>query len=109
MRGAIQQMIDSERKRHLLHPTRDHRGCMAPVFQGKSQLRAHRAHHKLRLGVLEENACHGPKSRRGMLMRVKSPNSHAPRERSAVEMRHKATGGAQQRGLPMTGKTCKYT
>ena len=69
---AVEQRVDAERERHLLDPARDRRGAVAAALERERELGAHRAHHELRLGVLEERA--GERARVGgpVLARVEA-------------------------------------
>ena len=54
--AAVEQLRDAERQRRLLHRPRDGRGRLAAVLERERDLRAHPAHHHLRLRVLEQRA-----------------------------------------------------
>jgi hypothetical protein len=101
VRGAVEQVVDPERERHLLHTAR-HRACrVAAALEREGDLGAHRAHHELRLGVLEERARERPEMRGRMLAGVESRDRHPPGEAAPVEVRDQTADGAQQRRLPV--------
>ena len=99
VRRAVEQPGDAERERRLLDPARDGRRAPAAVLERERQLRAHRAHHDLRLGVLEQRAGDGGQLGRAVVARVEAAGQQPPGELAAVEVRHEARGGAQQRRL----------
>ena len=99
VRRAVQQPGDAERQRGLLDPARDRRLAPAAVLQRERELRAHRAHHDLRLGVLEQRAGDRGELGRPVLARVQPARHQPPGELAAVEVRHEPGGGAQQRRL----------
>ena len=102
--GAVEQRVDAERERHLLDAARDGSRRAPEVLDGERQLGAHGAHHDLRLGVLQQRAGDDADRRRGVLARVEAGDGHVAREAAAVEMRHEAGGGAQQRRLARAGE-----
>ena len=96
---AVQQPGDPERERRLLHPARD-RGRREPaVLERERELRAHRAHQHLRLGVLQQRARDRGQLARAVLARVEPGAAQPAGEHAAVEVRHQPAGGAQQRRL----------
>ena len=111
VRGAVEQAVDAERERHLLDAARDRRGAVAAALERERELGAHRAHHELRLGILEQHAGERAEPRGAVLARVEARERDAPGEAPAVEVRHQAAGGAQQRRLavrrrgPRAGRT----
>ena len=68
--GAVEQVVDAERERDLLDAARDRRGAVAAALQRERELGAHRAHHELRLGILEERAGERAEARGPVLARV---------------------------------------
>ena len=74
------------------------------TLQRERELGAHRAHHQLALGVLEERAGERPQVGGPMLARVEPGELHPPGEMPPVEVRHEAARGAQQRGLAVPGE-----
>ena len=106
--GAVQQVVDAERERDLLDSAGDRAGPMPAALERQRELRAHRAHHELALGVLEERARERPQARGPVLAGVQAGELHAPREAPAVKVRHQATGGAQQRRLAMPGEAREH-
>ena len=99
VRRAVEQPGDAERERRLLDPARDGGRAPAAVLERERELRAHRAHHHLRLGVLEQRAGDGRQLGRAVVARVEAAGQQPPRELAAVEVRHEARGGTQQRRL----------
>ena len=97
--GAVEQAGDAERERRLLHPARDRRRAPAAVLERERELGAHRAHHDLRLGVLEQRPGDRGQLGRAVLARVEPAGHEPPGELAAVEVRHEPGGGAQQRRL----------
>ena len=100
VRRAVEQTADAERQRRLLDPARDRRRAPAAVLEREGELGAHAAHHHLRLGVLEQRAGDRRELRRAVLARVQPTGRQPPRELAAVEVRHEAGGGLQERRLP---------
>ena len=72
VRRAVEQPGDAERERGLLHPARDRRRAPAAVLERERELGAHRAHHDLRLGVLEQRAGDRGQLGRAVLARVEA-------------------------------------
>ena len=101
----VQQPPEAERQRRLLDTPRHGRRGPAEVLQGERDLRPHRPHHDLRLGVLEERP--GDRGDLGRPVRtgVEPAGLHAPAERPAVEVRHEPARGPQQRRLPRSRAT----
>ena len=104
VRRAIQQRVDAERERDLLDAARDRGGAVAAALERERELGAHRAHHQLRLGVLEEHAGERAEARRPVLAGVEAGERDATGEMPAVEVRHEAAGGPQQRRLAVAGE-----
>ncbi len=104
VRGAIEQVVDAERERDLLDPARHRGGAVPAALQRERELGAHRVHHELRLGILEERPRDRPQPRGAVLAGVEAREHDTPREAPAVEVRHQAAGGAQQRGLAVAGE-----
>ena len=99
VRRAVEDPRDPERQRGLLHPARD-RGRRQPlVLEREGQLGAHRAHHDLGLGVLEQRPGHGGERRRVVRARVEPADLEPAGELAAMEVRHEPAGRAQQRRL----------
>ena len=99
VRRAVEQPGDAERERRLLDPARDRGRAPAAVLERERELRAHRPHHDLRLGVLEQRAGDGGQLGRAVVARVEPAGQQPPRELAAVEVRHEPGRGAQQRRL----------
>ena len=102
VRRAVEQLLDAERERRLLHPARDRARPCAAVLEPEGELGAHRPEHDLRLGVLEQRPGHRGELRRAVLARVEPAGDDAARELAAVEVRHEPAGGAQERRLAAT-------
>ena len=96
---AVEQRLDPQRERHLLHAARHGGPALAAVLQREGELMANGAEHDLRLGVLEEAARHRRDRRRPVLAGIEAADHRAAAEDAAVEVRHEAARGAQQRGL----------
>ena len=103
VRRAVEQAGDAERERRLLHPARDRRLAPAAVLERERELGAHRAHHDLRLGVLEQRARDRGQLGRAVLARVEAARHEPPDELAAVEVRHEPGRRAQQRRLAGAG------
>ena len=99
VRRAVEQPGDAERERGLLDPARDRRRAPAAVLERERELGAHRAHHDLRLGVLEQRAGDRGQLGRAVVARVEPAGEQPARELAAVEVRHEPGRGAQQRRL----------
>ena len=99
VRRAVEQPRDAERERGLLDAARDRRRAPAAVLERERELGAHGAHHDLRLGVLEQRAGDGGQLGRAVVARVEPAGEQPPGELAAVEVRHEAGRGAQQRRL----------
>ena len=56
--APIEQALDAQRQRHLLHPARHRVGALAPVLERQRDLGPHPAQHHLALGVLHHHAAH---------------------------------------------------
>ena len=104
MRGPVQQVIDPQRQRHLLHAASNRRRPLAAALERERQLRAHAARHELRLGILEQSARERAQARRAVLARVQAGKRHAAGEAPAVEMGHETARGPQQRRLALSGQ-----
>ena len=103
VRRAVEQPGDAERERGLLDATGDRRRPPAAILERERELRAHGPHHDLRLGVLEQRAGDGGQLGRAVVARVEAAGEQPPREHAAVEVRHEARRGAQQRRLARAG------
>ncbi len=99
VRGAIQQRVDAEREGHLLHAPRDGPGAVAAALQRERELGAHRAHHELRLGVLEQHAGYAPQPGAGRALACPDPPA-SPGRRSA-----RRGSGARARRPPSAAST----
>ena len=98
-RRAVEQRRDAERERGLLDAARDRGRAPAAVLERERELGAHGRHHDLRLRVLEQRPGDGGELGRSVLARVEPVAAQPARERAAVEVRHEAGGGAQERRL----------
>ena len=79
-------------------------GAAQPRFSsGNASSAAHRAHHDLRLGVLEQRPGDRGDPRRAVLARVQPARLDGPGEGPAVEVRHEPGRRAQQRRLARAG------
>jgi hypothetical protein len=96
---AVEQLRDPERERRLLDGPRHRRRRLPLVLERERELGANRAHHDLRLGVLEQRADGDRERSRRVLARVHAGDRRAAGEHAAVEVRHEPVGGAQQRRL----------
>ena len=96
---ALEQPLDAEHQSGLLDATRHRNGAVAAVLQRERQLRSHRAHHDLRLGVLEERPDHTGKRCRPMLAKVHAADLRPAFEAPAVKVRDQAAGQPEQRRL----------
>ena len=103
-RRPVQQRLDAERQRDLLHPARHRAGRPAAVLERERQFGAHGRHHGLRLGVLEERAGDCGEIARAVLTRVQPADDRAAGKRAAVEVRDEARGRAQDRRLARRGQ-----
>ena len=99
VRGAVEERVDSERERDLLHPTSHRRCAVAAAFEWQRELRANRARHELRLGILKHGARDAAEPRGAMLARVEARERHVPGEAAAVKVGHEPASGPQQRRL----------
>ena len=97
--GAVEQVCDPERERHLLDAARDGGRLVAEVLERERQLGAHRAHHDLGLGVLQHGAGDRAELGRAMVAGVEPVDEHASGELATVEVRDEAAGRAQERRL----------
>ena len=68
--AAIEQTVDAERERDLLHAPCHRRPRASAAFERERQLGAHGAHDELRLGVLEECPDRLAQARRSVLASV---------------------------------------
>ncbi len=102
--GAVEQRVDPERQRHLLHSPRGRGRRLSAALERERELGPHGACHQLRLGVLEQRADHCAEARRRMRARVEASDPHGAGEASAVKMGNKAAGRAQERRLALTGE-----
>ena len=96
---AVEQMRDSERERRLLDRARDRGRRLALVLERERQLGADRAHHDLRLGILEQRPDGGRERARTVLAGVHPRERSRGRRTRRREMRHEPIRGAQQRRL----------
>ena len=99
VRRAVEQLGDPERERGLLDPARHRGGPEAAVLQREGDLRADRAHHDLRLGLLEQRAADRGQVAGPVLARVEAADDDAPGGLAAVEVRHETACRADQRRL----------
>ena len=104
MHRAVEQRVDPQRERDLLHPARDGALVVPATLERESQLRAHGARHELGLGVLEQGARDGAELGGPPLAGVHAGKSDRAGEASAVKVRDQTTGGAQQRRLAVAGQ-----
>ena len=104
MHRAVEQRVDAQRERDLLHPARDGARAVAAAFQRQGELRAHGARHELGLGVLEQGARDGAELGGPVLAGVHAGERHRAGEAPAVEVRDQPAGGAQQRRLAVAGE-----
>jgi hypothetical protein len=72
VRGAVEQRVDPQCERDLLHPARDRSLPLAAAFQRQRQLGADGAHHELRLGILEQHPSVASEMRGAVLARVEA-------------------------------------
>ena len=76
------------------------------VLQRKSDLILHPIDHKLRLGILEDEADMAAHALRRDLHRIQAINLQAARELPAAEVRHQPIGAAQQGRFARPGSAC---
>ena len=97
--GAVQQLGDPQGQRRLLHAPRHRSRPVAAVLQRQGDLRSHRPHEHLGLGLLQDGPAHAGQRGRTVLAGVHPTHLHAPRDVPSVEVRDQSAGGAHQRGL----------
>jgi hypothetical protein len=95
--GAIQQLVDGQRERRLLHPARHYGGRQPAVLQPERQLGADRARDDLALGILEQRPDRLSQLAGAVIARVHARDRRPPGERAAVKVRNQAADRAQQR------------
>ncbi len=100
VRRAVEQVGDPQRQRGLLDAAGDRGGGKALVLEREGQLGAHRAHHDLRLGILQQRPRDGREIAGAVVARVQAADDDPADGGTPVEVRHEAAGGPQDRGLP---------
>ena len=81
---------------------------LAAALERERQLRAHGAHHELRLGVLEQRARDGGQLGRARARACRAPDHTRAGELAAVEVRHQPPAARSSVDLPRPGQAREH-